>query len=84
MLKTFSRLTTPQMEGDRDMSTHYVALDGFEVAQVTCRAIGVSRGLGKTLTWIPRSQVEHGDEITKGETDIRVARWFVEREDLIT
>jgi hypothetical protein len=65
----------------------YLALDGYEVEAATPRAIGLRRRgapVGRSLLWVPRSVVEDGDDILKGETDICVAAWFVEREGLIT
>ncbi len=65
----------------------YLTLDGYEVEALTRLAIGLRRkGVppGRNLLWVPRSVVEDGDEILKGETDICVAAWFAKKEGIIT
>lgn len=67
------------------MSEGHVALDGYTVVVCTSKAFGLRCGSPQNrspLTWVPRSQVLYEDEISVGDTDIRVAAWFVEREDL--
>lgn len=64
----------------------YVELDGYRVDAVTDKALGLQRGpwSSRRLTWVPRSVVQSGDKIVKGETEIYVRQWFVQKEDLIT
>lgn len=68
------------------MSREYQPLDGYEVVATTHKALGIRRAKVQTrdLIWVPRSVVEDGDNLERGETDIRVLPWFVDREDLIT
>jgi hypothetical protein len=65
----------------------YVALDGYTVDMTTTTAIGLRVGplrSRRPLKWVPRSLVEGGDDIVRGDTDIRVQAWFAEREGLET
>lgn len=58
----------------------YVDLDGYQVAGITKLAVLVVKGT--FAVWCPRSVCEDGDELTLGDTDIRVAEWFADREGL--
>jgi hypothetical protein len=69
----------------KNMDDEYVTLDGYTVRLLTAKAIGVSHSTDTPFadyTWIPRSQVEDGDVIEVGETDICVKAWFAEKEGL--
>jgi hypothetical protein len=69
------------------MRDDYMTLDGYRVDALTDKALGLRRGTmteHRPLKWVPRSVVEHGDRIEKGETDICVQQWFIDKEGLIT
>lgn len=62
----------------------YVALDGYEVVRVSEKGICVRKaavGAGQG-TWLARVLIEGGDELDKGDTDIRVADWLATKEGL--
>jgi hypothetical protein len=67
---------------------NYETLDGYYVDALTKKAVGLrhkgSPIVGRDPIWVPRSVIENGDEIEKGETDICVAEWFVRKEGLMT
>jgi hypothetical protein len=54
-------------------------IDGTVKAS-TAKAVLVQQG--KREVWVPRSVIENGDELTKGDNDIRVESWFAEKEGL--
>ena len=62
----------------------YVTLDGYIVLVVTERAIAVRKqsDVASDIQWIPKSQVQDGSEIVKHDTDIAVAKWLADRENL--
>ena len=70
----------PSYNGGRD---EYVTLDGYQVMAETNRAIGIAKaGLTEELVWLPRSQCDDGDHLSKGDTDISVKSWLAEKEGL--
>jgi hypothetical protein len=66
----------------------YLTLDhGYIVEAVTAKAVGLRRGTPPghpNLVWVPRSVIKDGDDLVKGDRDICVAEWFVNKEGLIT
>lgn len=63
-------------------SKSYVTLSGYEVIRCTDAAVCISKA--GTNTWLPRTYVQDGDALDKGDTDLAVARWLAEKEDLDT
>jgi len=63
----------------------YVVLEDYVVARTTTKAVGVRRATDRTnsaLIWIPRSVIEHGDDVDLGEIDLSVKEWFAIKEEL--
>lgn len=60
----------------------YLTLSGYTVIRTTDDAVLVEKQ--GTETWLPRSAMQDGDAIDRGDTDIAVAKWKAEREDLDT
>lgn len=67
--------------------TEYVPLNG-EVDAVTDKAIHFVYNpddddpYGQQEKWIPRSVCEDGENVAVGDEELRIARWFVEKEGM--
>ena len=69
-------------QSGHDKGTEYVALSQCEVTVGTERAVMIEvRETGEEL-WVPRSVCERGAELELGDTDVRVHRWFADKNDL--
>ncbi len=58
----------------------YDPIEGV-VIRTTDLAVLVEDDIG-AQTWIPRSVCEEGDSLEEGDDDVRVERWFAEKEGL--
>jgi hypothetical protein len=70
-------------------SDGFVPLNKCEVVRTTERAVLIvfdvkspSGEEDEVELWVPRSVCEEGDGLDEGDKDIRVKRWFVEKNDL--
>jgi hypothetical protein len=60
----------------------YEAIGG-EVVKTTDAAVLVDLKDGSDQKWVPRSVCEDGDSLEEGDDDLRVEKWFAEKEGLI-
>jgi hypothetical protein len=75
--------------GDRTKSGHnkateWVALGKCEVIHMTDKAVLLEMHPSGEELWVPRSVCEGGTILDLGDTDVRVHRWFADKNDLPT
>ena len=70
------------------MGREYVAIDGYVVKVTRDKSIGIVKAKVADierypeLIWLPISQVENGELVVEGDTDLSVASWLAEDREL--